>query len=335
VQDHQPIIARSRVFSDIMALARRVALSSCAVLITGESGTGKELIARTIHDSSPARTGRYIPVNVSAIPRDLVESQLFGHTRGAFTGADHDRLGAFRAAEGGTLLLDEIGELPLYTQPKLLRALEQHEVLPVGADTPVEVETRVIAATSRDLDQLVAHHRFRPDLLFRLNVIQIAIPPLRERPEDIPILAEYYCSRYSRALGKPDLRISNGAMQCLLGHSWNGNVRELSHIMERAVLLCEGDSVQTSDLPHGLKPRGAKAPENLRDAVETFKRQHIVKALEAVDGDRQAAARRLGLSPATLFRYIDRYRLKGYALDGGSAHSDSCNPPDAKNSHFR
>jgi len=315
VPHHQPIVARSRAFSDIMSLAQRVARSSCAVLITGESGTGKELIARTIHDSSPARTGRYIPINVAAIPDDLIESQLFGHTRGAFTGADQDRLGAFRAADGGTLLLDEIGDLPLYTQPKLLRVLEQHEVLPVGSDTPVDVDTRVIAATSCDLDELVAHRRFRPDLLFRLNVVQIAIPPLRERPEDIPILAEYYCRRYGQALDKPDISISSGAMQCLLRHSWNGNVRELAHTLERAVLLCDGDSIQVNDLPGRLNDCARVNRENLREAVESFKRQHIVSILEAVDGDRQAAARRLGLSPATLFRYIDKYGLKGYALE--------------------
>ncbi len=312
---YQPIVARSRAFSDIMALAQRVARSSCAVLITGESGTGKELIARTIHDSSPARTGRYIPINVAAIPGDLIESQLFGHTRGAFTGADQDRLGAFRAADRGTLLLDEIGDLPLCTQPKLLRALEEHEVLPVGSDTPVNVDARVIAATSRDLDQLVEHGRFRSDLLFRLDVVQISIPPLRERPEDIPVLAEYYCRHFGEALGNPAMSISGAAMQCLLRHSWNGNVRELAHTLERAVLLCDGDSIQVSDLPERLSNCATVSRDNLRDAVESFKRQHIVRMLEAVDGDRQAAAKRLGLSPATLFRYIDRYGLKGYALD--------------------
>jgi len=315
VPHYQPIVARSRAFSDIMSLAKRVARSSCAVLITGESGTGKELIARTIHDSSPARTGRYVPINVAAIPDDLIESELFGHTRGAFTGAGQERLGAFRAADGGTLLLDEIGDLPLYTQPKLLRVLEQHEVLPVGSDTPVDVDTRVIAATSCDLDELVAHRRFRPDLLFRLNVVQIAIPPLRERPEDIPVLAEYYCRHYGQALDKPAISISSAAMQCLLRHAWNGNVRELAHTLERAVLLCDGDSIQVNDLPERLNDCARVNRENLREAVESFKRQHIVSILEAVDGDRQAAARRLGLSPATLFRYIDKYGLKGYALE--------------------
>jgi len=315
VPHHQPIVARSRAFSDIMSLARRVARSSCAVLITGESGTGKELIARTIHDSSPARTGRYIPINVAAIPDDLIESELFGHTRGAFTGADQGRLGAFRAADGGTLLLDEIGDLPLYTQPKLLRVLEQREVLPVGSDTPVNVDTRVIAATSCDLDQLVENRRFRSDLLFRLNVVQISIPPLRERPEDIPILAEYYCRHYREALDKPDIGISSRAMQCLLRHPWDGNVRELAHTLERAVLLCDGDTIQVTDLPERLKNCTRISRDNLHDAVESFKRQHIVSILEAVDGDRREAAKRLGLSPATLFRYIDKFGLKGYALE--------------------
>ncbi len=312
---HQPVISRSRAFSDIMALARRVAHSSCAVLITGESGTGKELVARTIHDSSPDRNGSYVPVNVAAMPSELVESQLFGHTRGAFTGAEQDRLGAFRTASGGTLLLDEIGDLPLQTQPKLLRALEQREVLPVGCDTPVQVDTRVIAATSCDLDKLVELDRFRADLLFRLNVIQISIPPLRERPEDIPILSRYYCDNYCRSLGMPPMRISGDAMQRLVEQPWKGNVRELAHTLERAVLLCEGDSIQPGDLFPGHDEYRLTGTEKLSDAVECCKRQHIIGTLEAVDGDRRAAAARLGISAATLFRYIDRYGLKGYAID--------------------
>jgi DNA-binding NtrC family response regulator len=310
---HQPIVARSRAFSDIMALAQRVAPASCSVLITGESGTGKELIARTIHESSTKRTGKYIPVNVAAMPGELVESQLFGHLRGAFTGADSNRQGAFRAASGGTLLLDEIGDLPLLTQPKLLRALEQHEVLPVGADTAVEIDTRVIAATSRDLNALAEQGCFRHDLLFRLNVVEIFIPPLRDRPEDIPVLAEYYCEHFCTNIGKPPISISPEAMQHLIHYAWNGNVRELAHTLERAVLLCDSNRIQVADLPEALH-ECASISGTLNEATETFKRRHIVSTLEAVHGDRQRAAEQLGISPATLFRYIDKYRLKGYAL---------------------
>jgi len=298
-----------------MVLAKRVANANCPVLITGESGTGKELIARTIHDNSANRNGRYIPVNVAAIPSDLVESQLFGHVRGAFTGADHERLGAFRTADGGTLLLDEIGDLPLFTQPKLLRAIEQQEIQPVGSDTASNVDVRFIAATSCHLDSLVEQGRFRADLLFRLNVVQISIPPLRERPEDIPVLSEYYCEHYARVHGTPDMRIGKAAMQALINHEWHGNVRELAHTLERAVLLRDGSQINSTDLPDSINREPEDTGESLYDAVESFKRRHIVKTLEAVDGDRQRAAKQLGLSAATLFRYIDRYNLKGYALN--------------------
>ena len=310
----QPIIARSQAISDIMALAKKVAGSSCTVLITGESGTGKELVARVIHDSSPSRSGQYIPINVAALPSELVESQLFGHVRGAFTGADHDRPGAFRAANRGTLLLDEIGDLPLQTQPKLLRALEQKEILPVGSDSPVPVDTRVVAATSWNLEELADAGRFRADLLYRLNVVQIEIPPLRERPEDISVLAEYYCEKFCHEAGKPTMRISRAARQLLLGYAWKGNVRELAHVIERAVLLCDSDEIGSQDLPTDLGNCAPPAQPDFHQAVESFKHRHIVSILEDAEGDRNKAAELLGISAATLFRYIDKYNLKGYAL---------------------
>lgn len=310
----QHIVAVSQAFTDIIALAHKVAVSACCILITGESGTGKELIARTIHEASAFRSGRYVPINVASMPSDLVESQLFGHVRGAFTGATHDRLGAFRTASGGTLLLDEIGDLPVNTQPKLLRALEQHEVLPVGSDVTVPVETRVIAATSKDIGKLVELKRFRADLLYRLNVVQIKIPPLRERPEDIPVLAEYYCDKYAREMGKSVSGIQPKAIAKLIDSPWHGNVRELAHTIERAVLLCDSSEIGVRDLLETLGDVDNFAEQTLYHAVECFKRRHIIKIIEDVCGDRLEAAKLLGLSQATLFRYIHKFQLKGYGL---------------------
>ena len=313
------IVARSQSFRDIMALACKVSNSPCTVLITGESGTGKELIARTIHDASDARKGKYIPLNVAAMPSELVESQLFGHVRGAFTGATENRNGAFRAATDGTLLLDEVGDLPMETQPKLLRALEQKEIIPVGADEPVSVDARIVAATSRDLDRLAHDGEFRSDLLFRLNVVQIEVPPLRNRPEDIPVLVDYYCLHFCAKLGKPVPQIAPATMQQLVFYPWPGNVRELAHVIERALLFCDGSEITLDDL--NINQDCPQCDElRLDKAVDAFKRRHIVGVLERVHGSRTEAARALGLSPATLFRYIDRFDLKGYGCKADHSH---------------
>lgn len=321
----ESIIASCRGFGQVLSLAKTAATSSCAVLITGESGTGKELVARTIHNYSPHKTGRYYPVNVAALPCDLVESHLFGHVSGAFTGATHNRAGAFRKADGGTLLLDEIGDLPPMTQPKLLRALEQKEIQPVGSDETVTVDTRVIAATSQNLRQMVETGQFREDLLYRLNVVEIHIPPLRERPEDIPALAEYYCVRHARVNNKPVKRLSADACLQLLNHPWKGNARELSNIIERAVLFCKSDTIGPEDLNlSGCHETLISSDTTLQEAVDSFKKQHIISVLQSVEGNRNQAADILGLSHATLFRYIDKYDLKGYALhkqDSGSSQS--------------
>ncbi|TCK19490.1 regulatory Fis family protein [Thiogranum longum] len=311
----ESIIANCRGFGQVLHLARTAAASSCAILITGESGTGKELVARTIHDHSPHKAGRYYPVNVAALPCDLVESHLFGHVSGAFTGAIHNRAGAFRKADGGTLLLDEIGDLPSGAQPKLLRALEQKEIQPVGSDETIAVDTRVIAATSQDLEKMVESGQFRKDLLYRLNVVEIHIPPLRERPEDIPALAEYYCIRHARANEKPVKRLNADACLQLLNHPWNGNVRELSNMIERAVLFCQSDTIGPEDLNLSGCHESIYSPTTtLQEAVDIFKKQHIISVLQRAKGNRNGAAEILGVSQATLFRYIDKYDLKGYAL---------------------
>lgn len=245
------LIGRSAAIAEINRLIGRVAPAHSTVLITGESGTGKELVARALHQLSGrgAAGGVFVPVNMAAVPEGLLESHLFGHVRGAFTGAGQARAGAFRLAAGGTLFLDEIGELPLELQPKLLRALEERAVWPVGSDTPVAAAPRVVAATNHDLGEQVRAGRFREDLWYRLNVVNIHIPPLRERLEDIPVLVEYLLGRYREELGRPVLGVEREAMRALLGHGWRGNVRELANVLERAVLLGDGPLLRLADLP--------------------------------------------------------------------------------------
>lgn len=318
-----PIVARSRALANVMSMVQKVARSTCTVLITGETGTGKELVARAIHDSSSLRAGPFIPINVAAIPGDLVESNLFGHRKGAFTGATEGREGVFRAASQGTLLLDEIGELPSDVQPKLLRAIEHREVLPVGCDAPVPVKTRLIASTCRNLDAMVDDREFRQDLLYRLNTVTIEVPPLRERPEDIPILIDYYSDKFSREHGRTPLQFDQDAKRHLLEYHWPGNIRELSHVIERAVLLSDGELITAGELSERVLRSPGSPSLNLEEVVESCKRRHIMNVLECVDGNRGDAARALGISQATLFRYIDHFSLRGYALNGkagGKSH---------------
>ncbi|MFO0661363.1 MAG: sigma-54 dependent transcriptional regulator [Polyangiaceae bacterium] len=317
----------------VCELLDRVAPSTSTVLITGESGVGKEVVARAVHDLSTRRDGPFVSLNVSAIPDSLVESYLFGHERGAFTGADRRREGLFRTASGGTLFLDEIGELSTNIQAKLLRAVETKEVLPVGSDRPIKVDARIVAATHRDLNQLADEEKFRRDLLYRLSVIQVRVPPLRERREDIPSLAEALILRHSKEQRKTVSKIEPEAIELLQRYSWGGNVRELSNVIERAVLLCDGDKISAADLPLELSALNGDthmtettsrppAPEEttqeseenleLARAVLSFERRHIAKVLTRTGGNREAAARLLGLSPATLYRHLQRVGLKGF-----------------------
>jgi len=303
------IIGKSRAMVDLMKIVEKVAQCHSNVLITGETGTGKELVARAIHDLSPHYDSVYIPLNVAAIPENLVESHLFGHVRGAFSGADRAREGLFRAASGGTLFLDEIGEMSLAIQPKLLRALEEKEILPVGSDIPLAINTRVIAATHRNLEQMVEEKTFRRDLLFRLNVVNIHIPPLRERREDIPLLVNHFINRHCRELGKPGINIDDDAMLHLVNHDWSkGNVRELSNVLERAVILCESDTVNIDDLLANVTGSRVPLPANLQAAAEKFEAGYIESVLESVNGSRELAAKKLGISLATLYRYIKKHR---------------------------
>jgi DNA-binding NtrC family response regulator len=247
-----PIIGRSAPMERVFETIRQAANARSTILVVGESGTGKELVARALHRLSPRAAGPFVTVNSGSLPPDLLESNLFGHVRGSFTGAVSDKKGLFKVADGGTIFFDEIGTIPLETQSKLLRVMQEREFLPVGAVEPVRVDTRVVAATNADLTRLVAEGRFREDLYYRLCVITIHLPPLRERKEDIPLLAMHFLTRYAGRYGKHVKSFDSAAMQALLEHAWPGNVRELDHTVERAVLLAPEDAVRASHL--GLRP---------------------------------------------------------------------------------
>jgi two-component system, NtrC family, response regulator AtoC len=304
------IIGHSRALEKALALVRQIAPSSSTVLIQGESGSGKELLARALHDWSARRDGPFIAVNTTAIPDSLAESQLFGHERGAFTGADVPREGLFRAAHGGTLFLDEIGDLPLQQQAKLLRALETKEVVPVGGSRAIRVDCRIVAATNSELSELVREKRFRSDLYYRLSAIRVDVPPLRKRSEDIPALAHHFLETHAAEHRRPVVGIEADAMLRLLGYSWPGNVRELSNVIERAVVVCAGGFVGLADLPPELAGAASVTHGEYHGTMDAYERPLLGATLERAGGDRREAARLLGMPLATLYRRIDKLGLK-------------------------
>lgn len=278
--------------------------SDVPTLITGASGTGKELIARLLHEWSSRSKQPLVTANCAALPESLAESELFGHVKGAFTGASADRLGLFRSASGGTLFLDEIGELPLHLQPKLLRALETNEVTPVGSDKPVGIDTRFIAATNRDLSDDVRVGRFREDLYYRINVVELSLPSLDQRREDIIPLARHFANEYA---GRP-VRLSPRATQNLLTHSWSGNVRELRNAIQRACLLCRGDVIMPEHLPVTIGERSTDAALNTDTArLSDVERATILATLDECNGNRTHAARKLGISRRTLIKKLHEF----------------------------
>jgi DNA-binding NtrC family response regulator len=305
VAPDEEIIGQSPTMQRVFEMVRKVAPTPSTVLLVGESGTGKELVARAIHRQSGAAAARFLAVNCAAIPHDLLENQLFGHRRGAFTGADRDQPGVFVHAGAGTVFLDEIGELPLATQAKLLRTIDQKEVFPVGANEPVEIAARVLAATNKNLDRAMAEGRFREDLFYRLNVVRITLPPLRERREDIPDLVDFLLARHARALGKRITAVTHEAMRLLLACPWKGNVRELDNALQRAVILGEGTLITPADLPPDLTPiEGDPAlVDDLTEAVRRFEKQHIERILQHTP-DKKEAACRLGMGLSSLYRRI-------------------------------
>jgi Response regulator containing CheY-like receiver, AAA-type ATPase, and DNA-binding domains len=307
-RDHLPqMIAESPKMKPILQLMERVGPSDANVLITGDHGTGKELVAQWLHASSRRGALSFIAVNMGGLSEGLFESELFGHVKGSFTDAKTDRVGRFELADGGTLFLDEIGTVPLALQSKLLRVLQTGDVERVGSSKARHVDVRVIAATNADLHQEVAQGRFREDLLFRLNTIELHLPPLRERREDIPALASFFLRRHAARYRKTLGGLDAGAMQLLLAHPWPGNIRELDHAIERAVLLAQGDQVRSGDL--GLRAASSAAPRLEDLPLEDVEKLLIQKALSRYDGNVSRAAQALGLSRSALYRRIASYGL--------------------------
>jgi DNA-binding NtrC family response regulator len=310
--DHYGIVGRSRAMEDVIRTLERVAETKSTVLITGETGTGKELVARAIHDRSAQRDMPLIKVNCAAIPDTLLESELFGHVRGAFTGAAANKKGKFALAHGGSILLDEIAMLGQPLQAKLLRVLQEREFEPLGSERPQKVDVRVIAATNRDLRQMVADGKFQEDLFYRLNVIPIRIPPLRERREDIPVLAEYFVRKHAQRSGRPASRLDESALALLQRYDWPGNVRELENTIERAVVLSK-DAVIGADAISGLRSASPAAPGlpsmRLHQNLEWMERETIRRALEASGGVKKDAAELMGISQRALSHYLAKYRL--------------------------
>jgi len=306
------IVACSEPMRRALELTARAANADAPVLLLGESGTGKERLARLLHASGPRRDAPFVAVNCAAIPEHLLESQLFGHRRGAFTDAREDHRGLFQSADGGTLLLDEIGDMPALLQAKLLRVIQEREVHPLGASAPVAVDVRIVAATHADLARAVEQGRFRRDLFYRLNVIPIAIPPLRERPDDVPPLVAHFIEKNARVPAGHTLAIEPAAMEALRRHDWPGNVRELENVIERAIVLRQGDTIGLADLPPELRGRPV-AVELERPAsaasLAGIEREHILRTLHAAGGNRAAAARLLGVDRKTLYRKLKLYGL--------------------------
>ena len=295
-------------------LLERIALGDASVLVTGDSGTGKELVARALHRTGPRRDGPFIAINCAAVPEALLESELFGHVRGAFTDARAARTGLFVQAHGGTLFLDEIGDMPLSLQPKILRALQERAVRPVGGDALITCDVRIIAATNQDLEKAIQRGRFREDLYFRVNVIHVEVPPLRARGTDVLVLAQHFLEQCVARCGKPITGFTTAARERLLAHGWPGNVRELQNCVEAAVTLAGQREIGVNDLPVRIRrvvagdatageERGALLP------LDEVERRHILRVLDAVRGNRTLAARTLGLDRKTLYRKLLQYRL--------------------------
>jgi len=310
--DHYGIVGRSRQIQEVVRKARLVAQSRSTVLITGETGTGKELIARAIHDWSAQREMPLVRVNCAALPETLIESELFGHVRGAFTGAVGNKKGRFALADGGTIFLDEVGVIAQPAQAKLLRVLQEREFEPLGSERSVRVDVRVITATNRNLQQLVEAGRFQEDLYYRLNVIPIHVPPLRDRREDIPLLVEHFVRRHAARAGKRIDGMSQDAMAALVAASWPGNVRELENTVERAVVLAPGPLIQMNDVD-GLGSGGRAAtilPSlNLKQNLEWAERETLRHALEAARGVKKDAADAMGISQRAMSYYVAKHRL--------------------------
>ncbi len=304
------IIGTSEPLQAVFRLVEKVAGTNTTILIEGESGTGKELVARALHHNSPRASQPFVAINCGALPESLLESELFGHTKGAFTGAVANKSGLFRTAEGGTVFLDEVGEISSAMQVRLLRALQEHEVVPVGASTPVAFDARIICATNRDLEKEVNEGRFREDLYYRLNVIEVHLPPLRERREDIPLLVRHFMNRTAREQQREEKTIEPEVMSALINYAWPGNVRELQNAIERGFTL-SGETIDLDSLPRRVReaasPTPMRDPDGLRPTLEEVERRHIFETMAAVNQDKARAANILGIDLSTLYRKLKRY----------------------------
>lgn len=304
----EQIIGRSDALAEIFKLIEKIANVPGSVLIQGESGTGKELIARALHYNSARVDGPFVAINCGALPENLLESELFGYVKGAFTGAHTNKTGLLKAADGGTLFLDEIGEMPQALQVKLLRALQEREVQPLGATKPVPFDARLVAATNRNLEEESTAHRFRDDLYYRISVFNLTLPPLRERREDIPLLARHFIAKYSRELGVQTRTLSDAALQALINYDWRGNVRELQNAIERAVALSD-ECIELAHLPQKIQATSLA----IRDlngqtlTLEELERRYILETLQREHDDKTRAAELLGIDLSTLYRKLKRY----------------------------
>jgi two-component system, NtrC family, response regulator AtoC len=304
------IVAVSSGMKGALSMVARAASADSPVLLLGESGTGKELLARGLHLQSNRKNGPYVPVNCSAIPDTILESHLFGHRRGAFTDAREDRRGLIQEADGGTLLLDEIGDMPTLLQAKLLRVIQEREVHPLGAPAPVSVDVRVVAATHRDLATLISEGRFREDLYYRLNVIVIRIPPLRERPDDLIPLIAHFLEKHGRRKGNASVTVTPEVLEVFRRYSWPGNVRELGNVLEQAIVLGGDKPIKLENLPAALRGPATRPASESVGTLSELERDHILRALRTTRGNKTAAARLLGLNRKTLYRKIEQFHIE-------------------------
>jgi len=305
------IIGDSAAIQDIFHMINKVAHSSSNILITGRSGTGKELVARAIHQSSNRAKAPFVPINCSAIPVTLFESELFGFKKGSFTGAFMDKDGVFKAANGGTLFLDEVGEIPLNIQVKLLRAIESKEIKPIGSPGIVKVDVRILSATNRDLEKEIEEGNFREDLYYRLNIVELPLPALKTRRDDIPLLVDHFIHKYNKELKRNVLGADNETMKALINYEWKGEVRELENVIERAVLLCDTEYITLKDLPPNANiDCSTKYHDDLKLSVRNFERQHIMSILRRVEHDKNKCAEILNIGLSSLYRKIDELGIK-------------------------